>query len=97
MDVNNEVFKVSEYEIPPQELKFHHNENEYLPINGTPLVGELRIPFEHKVTYEVNDNGIERVYEVIDQCGKSMFAKNELIIPKEVFVSAYKKYIEKSQ
>lgn len=54
---------------------------------------KLRIPSGQKVTYEANDKGIVKVTETLDQDGESLYGSNEMIIPKEVFVEAYKRYI----
>ena len=55
---------------------------------------KLRIPSGQKVTYEANDEGIVKVTETFDQDGESLYESNQMIISKEVFVEAYKKYIE---
>lgn len=55
------------------------------------------VPFGEKVTYEVTDEGIEKVIETFDQYGESLYGINQMIIPKEVFVAAYKKYIENGE
>ena len=55
---------------------------------------KLRIPSGQKVTYEANDEGIVKVTETFDQDGESLYESNQMIISKEAFVEAYKKYIE---
>ena len=77
----------------PREPKFCPNENISLPIRGV-NIGKLRVPYGEKVEYEANDEGIVKVTEVFDQDGKSLYGSNQMIIPKEVFVEAYKKYIK---
>lgn len=82
----------SEYEIP-REPKFYQNENISLPIDSI-NVGKLRIPFGQKVSYKANEDGIVKISETFDQDGELLYGSNEMIIPKEVFVEAYKRYIE---
>ena len=77
----------------PREPKFYPDENISLTINGV-NVGNVRVPSGQRVTYEANDEGIVKVSETLDQDGESLYGSNEMIIPKEVFVAAYKKYIE---
>lgn len=55
---------------------------------------KLRVPSDYRVTYEANDDGIVKVSETFDQDGESLYGSNEMIIPKEVFIEAYKKYIK---
>lgn len=90
MSVINGV--ASEYEMP-REPKFYPNENISLPIDSTNIC-KLRIPSGQRITYEANDDGIVKVNETFDQDGEPLYGSNEMIIPKEVFVAAYKKYIE---
>ena len=78
----------------PREPKFYPNEDSVSLSIANINVGKLRIPSEQRVTYETNDDGIVKVSETFDQDGESLYGSNEMIIPKEVFVTAYKKYIE---
>ena len=55
------------------------------------------VPSKEKVTYEVTDEGVVRIVDTLDQYGESLYASNQMIIPKEVFITAYKKYIEKGE
>lgn len=93
MSVINGV--ASEYEMP-REPKFYPNKNISLPIDSV-NVGKLRIPSGQKVSYKVNEEGIVKISETYDQDGESLYGSNEIIIPKEVFVEAYKKYIEENK
>lgn len=90
MSVINGV--ASEYEMP-REPKFYQNENISLLIDSI-NVGKLRIPSGQKVSYKANEDGIVKISETFDQDGESLYGSNEMIIPKEVFVEAYKRYIE---
>ena len=78
----------------PKEPKFYPNEDSVTLSIANLNVGKLRVPSGQKVTYEANDNGIVKISETFDQDGESLYGSNEMIIPKEVFVAAYKKYIE---
>lgn len=78
----------------PKEPKFYPNENSVTLSIANVNVDKLRVPSGQKVTYEANDEGIVKVTETFDQDGESLYGSNQIIIPKEVFVSAYKKYIE---
>ena len=78
----------------PREPKFYPNEDEVLHLVGSGYTGKLRIPSGQRITYEANDDGIVKVSETFDQDGESLYGSNEMIIPKEVFIAAYKKYIE---
>lgn len=78
----------------PKEPKFYPNEDSVTLSIANVNVGKLRVPSGQKVTYEANDEGIVKVTETFDQDGESLYGSNQIIIPKEVFVSAYKKYIE---
>lgn len=77
-----------------KEHKFYPNEDSVTLSIANVNVGKLRVPSEQRVTYEANDDGIVKVSETFDQDGESLYGSNEMIIPKEVFVVAYKKYIE---
>ena len=72
----------------PRESKFYSNE---IIIDG--VSRKLVIPTKERVTYEVNDNGIVEVIGTFDQHGQPIHASKSMIIPKEIFVEAYKKYI----
>lgn len=78
----------------PKEPKFYPNEDSVTLSIANVNVGKLRIPSEQRVTYEANDEGIVKITETFDQDGEPLYESNEMIIPKEVFVVAYKKYIE---
>lgn len=78
----------------PKEPKFYPNEDSVTLSIANVNAGKLRVPSGQKVTYEANDEGIVKVTETFDQNGESLYRSNQMIIPKEVFVSAYKKYIE---
>lgn len=73
----------------PREPKFYPNE---IVTNG--VSRKVVIPTKERITYEVNDNGIMEVVGTFDQHGEPIHAKKNMVIPKEVFVEAYKKYIE---
>ena len=91
-DIEEEYFRNQGYEIP-REPKFYPDENISLPINSV-NISKLRVPSGQKVTYKANDEGIVKVTETFDQDGESLYGSNQMIIPKEVFVASYKKYIE---
>ena len=55
------------------------------------------VPSGEKVTYEATDKGIVKIVDILDQYGEPLYASNQMIIPKEVFVAAYKKYIENGE
>ena len=78
----------------PKEPKFYPNEDSVTLSIANVNVGKLRVPSGQKVTYEANDEGIVKVTETFDQDGESLHGSNQIIIPKEVFVEAYKKYIK---
>lgn len=78
----------------PKEPKFYPNEDSVTLSIANVNVCKLRIPSEQRVTYEANDEGIVKITETFDQDGEPLYGSNEMIIPKEVFVVAYKKYIE---
>lgn len=61
-------------------------------ING--VSRKVVIPAKGRITYEVNDKGIMEVVSTSDQHGESIYASKRMILPKEVFIEAYKKYIE---
>ena len=77
-----------------KEPKFYPNEDSVTLSIANVNVGKLRVPSEQRVTYEANDDGIVKITETFDQDGEPLYGSNEMIIPKEVFVVAYKKYIE---
>ena len=52
------------------------------------------VPSGERLEYKVTDEGIEKVIETFDQYGESLYGSSQMIIPKEVFIAAYKKYIE---
>ena len=81
----------------PREPKFYPNEDSVSLSIANINVGKLRITSEQRVTYEANDEGIVKVTETFDQNGESLYESNQMIIPKEVFVEAYKKYIEENE
>ena len=78
----------------PKEPKFYPNEDSVTLSIANVNVGKLRVPSRQKVTYEANDEGIVKLTETLDQDGESLYGSNQIIIPKEVFVEAYKKYIK---
>lgn len=78
----------------PREPEFYPNEDSVTLSIANVNVGKLRVPSGQKVTYEANDEGIVKVTKTFDQDGESLYGSNQMIIPKEVFVEAYKKYIE---
>lgn len=80
------------YEMP-REPKLYQNDIFTLAMNSA-NISKLRVPSGQKVTYEVNDEGIVKVTETFDQDGESMYADKKMIIPKEIFVAAYEKYIK---
>lgn len=78
----------------PKEPKFYPNEDSVTLSIANINVGKLIVPSGQKVTYEANDEGIVKITETFDQDGESLYGNNQMIIPKEVFVTAYKKYIK---
>ena len=64
------------------------NKNEYLPITGR------GISTEYKVSYKVEEDGIVKIDEFLDQYGDATYASKHMIIPKEVFVAVYNAYIK---
>ena len=73
----------------PREPKFYPNE---IVING--VSRKVLIPTKERITYEVNDDGIMEVVGTFDKHGEPIHASKSIIIPKEVFIEAYRKYIE---
>lgn len=55
---------------------------------------KLRVPSSQKQSYMVREDGIYSSVETYDQNGKYMYAENNMIISKEVFVEAYNTYIK---
>lgn len=58
---------------------------------------KLRVPSGQRVTYEADEDGIVEVIDTYDQDGKTMYASQKMIMPKEIFVTAYKKYIKENE
>lgn len=78
----------------PREPKFYPNDDSVTLSIANVYIGKLRVPSGQRVTYEANDEGIVKVSETFDQDGESLYRSNQMIISKEVFVEAYKKYIK---
>ena len=76
----------------PREPKFYPNEIEF---NG--VSRKVVIPTKERITYEVNDNGIMIVVGTFDQHEEIINASKSMIIPKEIFIEAYKKYIKETE
>lgn len=80
------------YEMP-REPKFY-SDNNFTPFMDRTKTLNLRVPSGQRVIYEANDEGIVKVTETFGQDGESLYRSNEMIIPKEIFVAAYEKYIK---
>ena len=75
----------------PREPKLHSTEEITIPFNK---VAKLRIPSGQKQKYKIDEDGIYSSVETYDQDGEYMYAGDRMIISKETFVAAYKRYIE---
>lgn len=75
----------------PREPKLYSTEEITMLFTKT---AKLQIPSGQKQSYEVREDCIYSSLETYDQYGESLYGSNEMIIPKEVFVEAYKRYIE---
>ena len=60
----------------------------------TSFSGCVKIPHSTSIRYKANDQGITTIVDTFDQDGTLMYSTEELIMSKEVFVLAYKTYIE---
>lgn len=69
------------------------NETKYVD-HVTSFSGRIQSPHTASTKYEANDQGIMKVTDTFDKDGLLMYSTGELIMSKEVFVSAYKAYIE---
>ena len=77
----------------PREPKFYPDNN-FTPFMDRTKTLKSRTPSGERITYEANDEGIVKVTETFDKDGESLYGSNQMIIPKEVIIAAYKKYIK---
>ena len=75
----------------PREPKLYSEEEITIPFNK---VAKLRIPSGQKQKYKIDEDGIYSSVETYDQDGESMYAEDRMIISKEAFIEAHKRYIE---
>ena len=76
----------------PKEPKFYPNENIALPYDGCM---KLRYVAGRSVSrYVASENGIQEEWDELDQDGELISTIGRMVLPKEVFVAAYKKYIK---
>lgn len=75
----------------PREPKLYPTEEITMPFNK---VAKLRIPSGQKQKYKIDEDGIYSSVETYDQDGEYMYAKDRMIISKEAFIEAHKRYIE---
>ena len=75
----------------PREQKLYSTEEITIPFNK---VAKLRIPSGQKQKYKIDEDGIYSSVETYDQDGESMYAEDRMIISKEAFIEAHKRYIE---
>ena len=54
----------------------------------------LQVPTYQEVTYEVREEGIIKIIGTLDQYRRPLYAQEEMIMPKEVFIKAYNAYIK---
>lgn len=47
--------------------------------------------------YFANESGVIEEYDYLDENGEVMWTMRNMILPKEAFVAAYKKYIEEDE
>ena len=71
------------------------NGHEYLPIHGDCITG--RIGKRYTETYKVEDDGVVKISEILDQDEKSICGTRQMILPKEVFIAAYNAYIKETE
>ena len=75
----------------PREPKLYSTEEITMPFTKTM---KLQIPSGQKQNYVVREDGIYSSVETYDQDGESMYAEDRMIISKEAFIEAHKRYIE---
>ena len=76
----------------PREPKFYPNENLAIPYSQTAI---LRVPSGRSTSrYTANEDGIHKEWDELDQNGEVIHTIGRMVLPKEVFVSAYNAYIK---
>lgn len=60
-------------------------------------IEEIKTDCNTEIKWYATQDGIVKVATVFDQENKFMYSRQELIIPKSVFVSAYQKYIKENK
>ena len=53
----------------------------------------LQVPAYQEATYEVREEGIIKIIGTLDQYRRPLYAQEEMIIPKEIFIEAFNTYI----
>ena len=74
-----------------REPKLYSTEEITIPFNK---VAKLQIPSGQKQKYKIDEDGIYSSVETYDQDGEHMYAEDRMIISKEAFIEAHKRYIE---
>ena len=74
-----------------REPKLYSTEEITIPFNK---VAKLQIPSGQKQKYKIDEDGIYSLVETYDQDGEFMYAEDRMIISKETFIEAHKRYIE---
>ena len=75
----------------PREPKLYSTEEITMPFAKTM---KLQVPSSQKQSYIVREDGIYSSVETYDQDGECMYAEDRMIISKEAFIEAHKRYIE---
>lgn len=74
----------------PREPKLYSTEEITMLLTKTM---KLQIPSGQKQKYKIDEDGIYSSVETYDQDGEYMYAEDRMIISKEAFIEAYKRYI----
>lgn len=76
----------------PREPKFYPNENITLPYSSSM---KLRYVAGRSVSrYVANENGIQEEWDELDQDGEVISTIGRMVLPKEIFITAYNAYIK---
>ena len=76
----------------PREPKFYPNENITLPYSNSM---KLRYVAGRSASrYVANEDGVQEEWDELDQDGEVINTIGRIVLPKEVFVAAYEKYIK---
>lgn len=81
----------NEFRITKRTKVIFYRRNNYAVFNK---VAKLRIPSGQKQKYKIDEDGIYSSVETYDQDGEYMYAEDRMIISKEAFIEAHKRYIE---